>query len=401
MNNLTVDIVRDLEAKIREDQDIPKKRIDALVADPFLFPPHVVEFKRQGYAISAEVINYDGNFLYLRQLTIKDEKFKNGDKEEWLSGIVATLRDMFDGLIEYQDEQPGLKRHFFMELIGKEKHSVAKYRVIEANSDGEIKIYTQEYDSQTNETTIPFTVYKRRALGEAIDSALDALGYTETGLAPRSSFRDLHRMTYQDLANLLDPFENDPDKAYSEIATDVLGSYNLSLRLRQVAIAPISSEPVYEVFRIELEDPEESIYGGETNEGYYDAQLREIHGIVKRLNDKFISENREANFTFTDHADGSAYGLEAQVFPDTLPETFDGITSESEQRADDGRKYADQKEVSFTSSNAYAIRFYREDIPGKETDAPLLLTKSQILVLANALMSHNHKSEISYGAARS
>jgi len=397
MNNLTLEIVRDLEAKIRQDPDVPKERIDALVADPSLFSPHIVQFEKQGYTLSAEVINYDGHFFYLRQFTIKDEKFKHGDKEEWLSGVVVTLRDMFDSLIEYEDEQQGLKRHFFTEQIGKEKDSAAKYRVIEANSNGEIKIYTQEYNSQTNETTIPVTVYKRRALGEAINHALDALGYDETELVLKPSFRDLHRMTYQDLASLLDPFENDPDKAFSEITTDVVGSYNLSLKLRQVAIDPISSEPVYELFRIELEDPEESIYGDEANDGYDDTQLREINGLVKRLNDQFRNENREANFTFTDHVDGSAYGLEPQMFPDTFD---DGFSSEFEPRADDGRKYADKKEVSFTSGNAYAIRFYREEVPGKETDAPLLLTKSQILVLANALMSHNHRSKISYGATK-
>ncbi len=389
MRDLAVKFIRDLDERV-QSEDVPSYPADTVCAIMESIEPAIITLSNGDYTVELNLVNYSSNCYILNWALLKDTAFNPENKKVWLEAVAENIRSSLANAVEFYVNIPDNEKYVFMaetrSIIGDdtvktdppcaEEHK--EYKVIEVNTKGEIKVYSQISSGQ--ETNPYFIILGRRTLAKNLDFMLGCLLYEDDGSFRQflpQNLQKVYGLSITDLGRVLNNINTYPqpeaeDPGYIEIETDVVGSYNLKIRLRKLENDLIPSKAVYAVTNIsvfgadyeELPDDTEQIDVSYLPNTIQDELLGAVRDIAKELIPQFKAEN----------PDSKTY----------LHETIDG-------------SHATTFEVRSKALDQVAINFYFQQNEGNDqVIAPMVLTQSQLTLLAGKILTAIYKKRANY-----
>ncbi|MBI2136408.1 hypothetical protein HYU06_05015 [Candidatus Woesearchaeota archaeon] len=389
MTDLAVKFIKDLD-KIMQSEDMPSYPTDTICAIMDSIEPATVSLSNGQYTFKLSVINYWDNCYILNWVSLKDTASNPENKKVWLEAVAENIRLSLANAAEFHENTPINERYVFRvetcSIIGDDTtktdppcaEGYKQYKVIEVNINGEIKVYSQISSGQ--ETNPYFIILGRRTLAKNLDFMLGCLLYEDDGSFRQflpQNLQEVSRLLITDLGRVLNnintfPQPEEEGSGYIEIETDVVGSYNLEIRLRKLENYLISSEPVYAVTNI-------SVFGADYEELPDDTEQIDVRYLPDIIQDSFLGAVRDTAKELilqfkAENPDSRTY----------LRETIDG-------------SHATAIEVSSKALDQVAITFYFQQNEGNDqVIAPMVLTQSQLTLLAEKILTVMYKKRANY-----
>ena len=190
MTDLAVKFIRDLDERM-QSEDVPSYSTDTICAIMESIEPATVTLSNGDYIVELNLVNYSSNCYILNWVSLKDITFNPENKKVWLEAVAENIRSSLANAVEFHENTPINERYVFRaetrSINGDDTTKTdppcaeghKEYKVIEVNTNGEIKVYSQISSGQENNPR--FIILGRRTLAKNLDFMLDCLLYEDDG----------------------------------------------------------------------------------------------------------------------------------------------------------------------------------------------------------------------------